>query len=605
MQHTATYSPEDNKLRLYPAHRLDTEEYNKVKAAGFKWAPRQELFVAPMWTPQREDLLIEMCGEIGDEDTSLVDRAEERAERFQEYSDHRAQDADRAHDAVSAIADGIPMGQPILVGHHSERRARRDAEKIENGMRRAVKMWETSQYWKARAAGAIRAAKYKELPAVRSRRIKGLESDIRVYRAKFTPDPKTRPQIWDGEEVVWCAPAAGSRGGYWVKRSALPAIERTYTRWIQHTEHRLEYERAMLEEGGGIKADQFDIQVGGRVFDGAKWHVVTRLNHAGGRLNSVSVIGYWRGSLPIEDVRDYQPPQEGDAEKVAAKTKLAPICNFRSDGCLEMTAAEWKDHQRHSDCYFLKTAAATETTAPYRYRVTYRGGNLKDVFLTDAKVKEPPKIEAKPEPITFDQPATPAAVRQYQAPEPTKFDALKDTLAAGVKVVTAPQLFPTPLDLAARMVNIGDVRPGHEVLEPSAGTGNILKAIKGRFTGFDVPITTAVEVSISLADQLRLNCPGSRIECADFMECNGNLGKFDRIIMNPPFENGSDIKHIKHALTFLKPGGRLVAICAGGPRQEEVLRPLATTWERLPADTFKAAGTSVNTVLLSIDAEAQ
>jgi hypothetical protein len=62
-----------------------------VKAAGFKWAPKQELFVAPMWTPQREDLLLELCGEIDDEDTSL-ERAEQRAERSEEYSDKRGAD---------------------------------------------------------------------------------------------------------------------------------------------------------------------------------------------------------------------------------------------------------------------------------------------------------------------------------------------------------------------------------------------------------------------------------------------------------------------------------------------------------------------------------
>ena len=32
---TATYSPEDNKLRLYSDYRLGTETYNQVKAAGF------------------------------------------------------------------------------------------------------------------------------------------------------------------------------------------------------------------------------------------------------------------------------------------------------------------------------------------------------------------------------------------------------------------------------------------------------------------------------------------------------------------------------------------------------------------------------------------
>ena len=92
MNLTATYSPEDNKLRLYPVFRLDAETYTKVKAAGFRWAPKQELFVAPMWTPARESLLVELCGEIGDEDTSLVERAEEREERFEGYSDKRKAD---------------------------------------------------------------------------------------------------------------------------------------------------------------------------------------------------------------------------------------------------------------------------------------------------------------------------------------------------------------------------------------------------------------------------------------------------------------------------------------------------------------------------------
>jgi hypothetical protein len=108
MTYTATYSPEDNKLRLCSSSRLDAETYARVKEAGFSYAPKQELFYAPMWTPQREDLLLAMCGEIDDEDRTLVERAKERSERFSEYSDKRAEDADRAHNAVSAIADGIP-----------------------------------------------------------------------------------------------------------------------------------------------------------------------------------------------------------------------------------------------------------------------------------------------------------------------------------------------------------------------------------------------------------------------------------------------------------------------------------------------------------------
>ena len=111
----------------------------------------------------------------------------------------------------------------------------------------------------------------------------------------------------------------------------------------------------------------------------------------------------------------------------------------------------------------------------------------------------------------------------------------------------------------------------------------------------------AVELNRKLADKLEQDFPLTKVYCGDFLEQNDNLGTFDRIIMNPPFENGVDIKHIKHAATMLRPGGKLVAICAGGPRQQKEHEPLATAWEQLPQGTFTNSGTQVNTVLLVIN----
>lgn len=85
----ATYSPDDNKLRLYAVSRLDQETYKKVHDAGFRWAPKQALFVAPAWTPGREDVLLSLAGEIEDEDSTLAERQEARAERFTGYSGKR------------------------------------------------------------------------------------------------------------------------------------------------------------------------------------------------------------------------------------------------------------------------------------------------------------------------------------------------------------------------------------------------------------------------------------------------------------------------------------------------------------------------------------
>lgn len=656
---TATYSPEDNKLRLYASSRLDSATYERVKAAGFKWAPRQQLFVAPMWTPGREDLLRELCGEIGDEDTSLVERAEERADRFSDYSDKRASDASDARSAVSAIADGIPFGQPILVGHHSERRARKDAEKIENGMRRAVQMWETSEYWKQRAAGALRHAKYKELPAVRHRRIKGLEADKRKQERS-----KQEAEMWltlwlecEAEQdaelqkdvalriagMCWLhlprkegdrEDFSGSPTAYDALNNAHPnlyaprtlaevidAAKKSYPatiahcdRWIAHYENRIAYERAMLDEQGGLKADGFDIQPGGRVLIDGEWLVVMRVNKKDGQINSVTTNARYVRVRGIEEIKDYRAPTEEDAAKVKKATKLPPLVNFPGEGFIEMTAEEYK--KKHNDYKGTRTAQATATHGAYRYRTAFMpngGYRTAQVYLTDAKRVDPPAPEAA-EPVKFEREAV-APVAAEQAPANTEsadkraamaedFQAMRDQLKTGVQVVSAPQLFPTPPSLAARMVELAEIEPGHSVLEPSAGTGNILRAIREATGGSAV--RTAIEINPRLCDRLRIAEEGAHVINCDFLQFDAPATKYDRILMNPPFANADDIKHIRHALGMLKPGGRLVAICANGPRQNAQLRPLVDQyggeWEDLPPDTFAASGTAVNAALFILTA---
>ena len=106
MHITATYSPDDNKLRLYASQRLDAETFGRLKAAGFRWAPKQDLFFAPMWTPARAALCIELAGQIDDEDASLTERAEERADRFEGYSENRARDSEAARRGVEPVRAG-------------------------------------------------------------------------------------------------------------------------------------------------------------------------------------------------------------------------------------------------------------------------------------------------------------------------------------------------------------------------------------------------------------------------------------------------------------------------------------------------------------------
>ena len=567
--HDATYSPEDNKIRIYPAYRLDREDYDRLKKAGFKWAAKQRLFVAPMWTPHREDIAVEFCGEINDEDTSLVDRTEFRADRFKEYSHKRANEAEAERDHVKTLADQIPFGQPILVGHHSEKRARKHAQKIENGMRRAVNLWETSKYWKMRAAGAIRHAEYKERPDVRARRIKKLEADQRRFQRNID-DAKKWLNVWLHPSIfaksradlvanysqnydLWSKLDKGEINHKEARSQDVPRFEASIkfnTRWVNHFKNRLIYEKAMLEDQGA-----------------------------------------------------------SDLLKPKKRPKQLPLCNYRAKNGIEIENIYRKGEMIHHDQVKMtkeeyknipndsKGTRGVENS--HRVRVamvrTEKGLSNVCVYLTDSKTHK------KPEAKEALAPRRPKLVpKRIQPAEKTEFDDMKESLNKGIQVVSAPQLFETPQELAEKMVDLAEIKPGQTVLEPNAGTGRLIAPI---VESVDTEVL-AYEINQNFCSGLESKFPSYRVRVkrADFLEVTDHQGRYPKIIMNPPFENGSDIKHIKHAIKFLAPGGRLVALCANGPRQQRELKPLAENsggfWEDLPAGTFKNAGTMVNTALL-------
>ena len=114
------------------------------------------------------------------------------------------------------------------------------------------------------------------------------------------------------------------------------------------------------------------------------------------------------------------------------------------------------------------------------------------------------------------------------------------------------------------MVNKAGIGTGHTVLEPSAGNGAILEAIvkMAPYRGG----TVAVELDASRIPKLRSKFKSVELINSDFLTLVDKPG-FDRIVMNPPFRNGQDVAHVRHAYRFcLKPGGRIVAITAPGWR---------------------------------------
>jgi hypothetical protein len=117
-------------------------------------------------------------------------RAGERAERFTARSARASAASDAARARSDAISEHIPLGQPILIGHHSEARARRDAERITAGMQRSVDEHRRARYWEGRAEAAAGHDERRHDPERTLRRIEKLKTDQRRIRrtlGKVTP----------------------------------------------------------------------------------------------------------------------------------------------------------------------------------------------------------------------------------------------------------------------------------------------------------------------------------------------------------------------------------------------------------------------------------
>jgi hypothetical protein len=381
---TATYSPEDNKLRLYATSRLPRDLYDRVKAAGFKWAPKQELFVAPAWTPDREDLMVELCEEIGDEDYSPTERAADRAERFEGYREKRTAEA-------AGSADTFGAG-PSAFGHQNRDRAERQATRHDRHRVYAVSQWSKAEYWQSRIAGVISSALYKSSPAVRRSRILRLEAEQRKHeksreeyaarfagwskvatlegadqagryestadRMGFTPEtmtpalrlayalandihcygdwphPRTAKadslykHLTDEADPITPAEAAA----LWLAdRTGPDDAESRPARWSDHYTNRLAYERAMMAEEGGSAADA-DMVPGGWI--GKNQIEKVNKSPATGRVVSVSLRlpgDRWGRTTEGTHLRVYNverlpagtygPPTDGERAQFAEKTK--------------------------------------------------------------------------------------------------------------------------------------------------------------------------------------------------------------------------------------------------------------------------------------------
>ena len=171
--------------------------------------------------------------------------------------------------------------------------------------------------------------------------------------------------------------------------------------------------------------------------------------------------------------------------------------------------------------------------------------------------------------------------------------------------------FPTPPEVVKIVMGHARLTPREPpltVLEPSAGSGSLARAAAD--TG---ALVDCVEIQPGLAGALHDEQRYRAVTEADFLHHRATPARrYDRIVMNPPFDHGHDIAHVEHALGFLAERGTLLAIMSAGAefrdtrqgrRFQQMIAQYNARWIDLPERAFATSGTNVNTVLLVANAD--
>ena len=179
--------------------------------------------------------------------------------------------------------------------------------------------------------------------------------------------------------------------------------------------------------------------------------------------------------------------------------------------------------------------------------------------------------------------------------------------------------YPTPDEVADLLLTseaLADYRipkNATKILEPSAGTGNLARAVRAYCVreGIISPTGQLDCCEIVPAFVERLREQAFPVVGTDFLAFKPAWG-YHAMVMNPPFSVDGDAcayaTHILHAWDLLAPGGVILALAPEGIefRKHTALKPLQDLIKNhggsvsLPAGAFKKSGTGVKTRMIGL-----
>lgn len=253
--------------------RGDTDTVAALKENGFKWSRNLDAWYLPRtWGEStRERRVRSLTAKLGDRvgvdypdngpgvsarerlDAEKA-RAAARAAHFDAKATKLDDQANAAFTRSDDLTKGIPFGQPILVGHHSEQRHRRTIDKAHKAAGKGLEASRAADRARETADNARRRAQGSDSVDRATNRVQRLEANARDLTRRL-----------DGNPRRGTGPATGDY------RDRLLRLQ-------VENDRRLEVARERLKDTGGPKFSKSNVAAGDFVKVRGVWYPVTRTN---------------------------------------------------------------------------------------------------------------------------------------------------------------------------------------------------------------------------------------------------------------------------------------------------------------------------------------
>jgi hypothetical protein len=233
----------------------DEQTRAALKAAGWRWGAYRKAWYSRHVVPN-----LPPC--IDAEDGGAVEYAAERPARLEARAQRHEDAAADAYARSNAAVAHIPLGQPILSGHHSERGHRAALRRARSAMDKSVREAAAAARLHRDAERSAQHQEYAESPEAMTRRAERLEAEYRRMRRHIEEYEASRsssnPPISESEseQREWLA----------------------YCQYAENTRRTAEQLRQDIAEQGGIAADRLQPQVGDLVRIHGFVGTITRIN---------------------------------------------------------------------------------------------------------------------------------------------------------------------------------------------------------------------------------------------------------------------------------------------------------------------------------------